>query len=142
MIVDTRCGNIRMPKAANRFAKKNPLSGGVSLLLSEQAQRVALASMELTDLWGIARRLAERLRAIGIATPLELRDADPRLIRERFSVVLERMVLELRGVACLDLEEIATAPLHPSQVSVTSPRFRRPRSANVGIGGCKPTQPT
>jgi len=57
-------------------------------------------------LWGIAGRLAERLRAIGIVTPLELRDADHRLIRERFSVVLERMVLELRGVACLGLEEV------------------------------------
>jgi DNA polymerase V len=95
-----------LAKAANRFAKKNPLSGGVSLLLSEEAQRDALAGMELTDLWGIARRLAERLRAIGITTPLTLRDADPRLIRERFSVVLERMVLELRGIACLDLEEM------------------------------------
>jgi hypothetical protein len=28
------------------------------------------------------------------------------VIRERFSVVLERMVLELRGVACLGLEEV------------------------------------
>jgi DNA polymerase V len=64
--------------------------------------------MELTDLWGVARRLAERLRALGISTPLELRDADPRLIRERFSVVLERMVLELRGVACLDLDEVVS----------------------------------
>jgi DNA polymerase V len=54
-------------------------------------------------LWGIARRLAERLRAIGIMTPLELRDADSRLARERFSVVLERMVLELCGVACVRL---------------------------------------
>ena len=43
----------------------------------------------LTDLWGIARRLAARLSAIGITTPLELRDADHRLIRERFSVVLK-----------------------------------------------------
>src|SRR3984957_16776539 len=55
-----------LAKAANRFAKKNPLSGGVSLLLTEQAQRAALAGMELMDLWGIARRVAERLRAIGI----------------------------------------------------------------------------
>ena len=62
--------------------------------------------MELTDLWGIAGRLAARLCAIGITTPLELRDADPRFVRERFSVVLERMVLELRGVACLGLEEV------------------------------------
>jgi hypothetical protein len=42
------------------------------------------------------KRLAVLLRAIGVTTPLELRDADPRLIRERFSVVLECMVLELR----------------------------------------------
>jgi hypothetical protein len=46
MIVDTRCGNIRTPKAANRFAKKDPLSGGVSLLLSEQAQHAALAKAD------------------------------------------------------------------------------------------------
>ncbi len=45
-------------------------------------------------------------RALGITTPLELRDADPRFVRERLSVVLERMVLELRGVACLGLEEV------------------------------------
>jgi len=29
-----------------------------------------------------------------------------RLVRERFSVVLKRMVLELRGVACIGLEEV------------------------------------
>jgi len=40
-------------------------------------------------------------------TPLQLRDADHRLVRERFSVVIERMVLELRGVACIGLEEVA-----------------------------------
>jgi DNA polymerase V len=39
--------------------------------------------------------------------PLELRDADHRLIRRRFSVVLERTVLELRGVACIGLEEVS-----------------------------------
>jgi DNA polymerase V len=93
-----------LAKVANRLAKKDAAAGGVRLLLGEQAQREALGGLELTDLWGIAGRLAERLRAIGIMTPLELRDADHRLIRERFSVVLERMVLELRGVACLGLE--------------------------------------
>ena len=86
-----------LAKVANRLAKKDTAAGGVRLLLGEQAQREALGRLELTDLWGIAGRLAERLRAIGITTPLELRDADHRLIRERFSVVLECMVLELRG---------------------------------------------
>src|SRR5271168_5099104 len=95
-----------LAKVANRLAKKDAAAGGVLLLLGEQAQREALGRLELTDLWGIAGRLAERLRAIGITTPLELRDADHRLVRERFSVVLERMVLELRGIACLGPEEV------------------------------------
>src|ERR1700734_1007566 len=118
-ICDARCSNgpgipvsvgiaptKTLAKVANRLAKKDTAAGGVRLLLGEQAQREALGRLELTDLWGISRRLAERLRAIGVTTPLELRDADHRLIRERFSVVLERMVLELRGVACLGLEEV------------------------------------
>src|SRR3546814_19143442 len=62
--------------------------------------------MEMTGLWGIAHRLADRLAALGIHTPIDLKRADPRLIRERFNVVLERTVYELRGVSCLDLEEV------------------------------------
>lgn len=61
--------------------------------------------MELTDLWGVAHRLAARLTAIGITTPLALKQADPRFIRERFNVVVERLVHELRGVPCIRLEQ-------------------------------------
>jgi DNA polymerase V len=111
-----------LAKVANRLAKKDAAADGVLLLLSEQSQRDALGRLELTDLWGIAGRLAERLLAIGITTPLELRDADPRLIRERFSVVLERMVRELRGVACMGLEEVT-----PDRKSLVASRsFGRP----------------
>ena len=95
-----------LAKVANRIAKKNPASGGVCILLTETAQCEALAQLELTDLRGIARRMAERLRAIGILTPLDLRRTDPRFIRERFHVVMERMVLELQGVPCIDLQEV------------------------------------
>jgi DNA polymerase V len=95
-----------LAKAANRKVKKDPASGGVALLLSADAQEAALDSMELTDLWGIADRMARRLEAIGIATPLDLRRADPRFIRERISVVIERMVHELRGTPCLGFEDI------------------------------------
>ena len=75
------------------------------LLLDEAAIDAELAAMELTDLWGVARRLAARLTVLGITTPLMLKQADPRFIRERFNVVLERVVLELRGVPCIRLEE-------------------------------------
>ena len=66
-----------LAKVANRTAKRDLASGGVCILLTREAQAEALARLELTDLWGVAGRMAERLTAIGIATPLQLRDAEP-----------------------------------------------------------------
>ena len=73
--------------------------------MDEAAQDAALGDTELTDLWGVAARLTRRLVAVGIKTPLDLKRADPRFLRERFSVVLERTARELRGIPCIVLEE-------------------------------------
>jgi DNA polymerase V len=54
-----------LAKLANHAAKKDQKHGGVALLLDEAAQDGALARIELTDLWGVAGRLAARLAAIG-----------------------------------------------------------------------------
>lgn len=94
-----------LAKLANRTAKKDLSSGGVLCLMEEADQSAALARIELTELWGVARRMAERLAGIGIRTPLDLRDADPKFVRLHSSVVMERMVLELRGIPCIGLEE-------------------------------------
>lgn len=94
-----------LAKVANRTAKKDPASGGVCYLDTEAQQTAALAQLDLEDVWGIGRRLVPRLAALGITTPLQLRAADPTLIRQRFSVVLQRTMFELRGTPCLDLEQ-------------------------------------
>lgn len=106
-----------LAKVANRTAKKDPASGGVCALLTESDQESALARLELTDIWGVAGRLAARLADVGITTPLGLRDANPRFIRERFSVVLQRTVLELQGTPCLPLEDVS-----PDRKSVMASR--------------------
>lgn len=93
-----------LAKVANRLAKKRAASGGVLVLADEACQTEALAQLELTDLWGVGGRLAQRLAALGIATPLALRAADAKFLRQHCSVVMERMVLELRGMPCLGLE--------------------------------------
>ncbi|MGH6714374.1 MAG: Y-family DNA polymerase [Bradyrhizobium sp.] len=95
-----------LAKVANRFAKKDLSTGGVNLLLSEADQEAALSRMALTDLWGVAGRLARRMEALGIHVPLDLKRADPEFIRMHFGVVMQRMVLELRGVSCLPLEAV------------------------------------
>ena len=94
-----------LAKLANRTAKKDPDSGGVAILLTLDAQMAALAKVELTDLWGIGKRLAARLALVGIHTALDLRNADPTFMRERFSIVVERTVRELQGTPCITLEE-------------------------------------
>lgn len=94
------------PRKAGKLAKKAPECGGVLSLETVYAQELALAQIKLTDLWGVAGRLAARLETIGIRTLLELRNADPGFVRERCSVVMERMVHEFRGEPCLDLEDI------------------------------------
>jgi DNA polymerase V len=111
-----------LAKVANRVAKKTPAFGGVLSLMDTEAQLAALAKLELTDLWGVAGRLAARLAEIQIRTPLDLRAADARFIRERFGVVGERIVLELQGVPCLTLEQAT-----PDRKSIMASRsFGRP----------------
>ena len=97
--------------------------------MSRHLQWEALGRLELTDLWASPAALAERLRAIGIMTPLELRDADHRLIRERFSVVLERMVLELPRRRLPSLEEVT-----PDRKNLVASRFfGRPVETRRGL---------
>ncbi len=95
-----------LAKIANRAAKKNPASGGVQILMDSAEQEALLDQLKLEDVWGIAKRLSRRLGEIGITTPLQLRQADAPFIRERFGVVVERIVLELRGQSCLELDEV------------------------------------
>ncbi len=89
-----------LAKLANRIAKKGK---GVYILLAEDETTV-LSRTPVGDLWGVGRRLAKRLIAMGIETALQLAQADSRLIRQTFSVVLSRVQDELNGEPVLGLE--------------------------------------
>lgn len=52
------------------------------------------------------RQIASRLSELGIETAEALRRSHPDSIRNQFSVVLSRTVLELNGVSCLSLETV------------------------------------
>lgn len=93
-------------KLANHVAKKRPQWQGVfdieSLSQSEQDQ--LLSEIEVGEVWGVGRKISARLQAMGIHTVQQLRDADAKAIRDQFSVVVERTVEELRGIACIEIE--------------------------------------
>jgi DNA polymerase V len=98
-----------LTKLANHIAKKGAKWNGVCDLgaLPEAELNHLLAGIEVGEVWGVGRRLREQLAEMNIHTVLALKQADSNLIRQRFSVVLERTVLELRGISCMALEEIA-----------------------------------
>jgi DNA polymerase V len=98
-----------LAKLSNHVAKKRTQYDSVFdyTRVTPQEQDALLADIEVGEVWGIGRRLAERLNKQGIATVYDLKQADPKALRRQFSVVVERTILELQGVSCLALEEIA-----------------------------------
>lgn len=113
-----------LAKLANHIAKKRPEWNGVCDLtaLAEARLDELMASIEVGEVWGVGRKLTERLNVLGIRTVLDLKCADPKVIQRRFTVVLERTVWELRGMACLRLEEVSP----PRRQIISSRSFGRP----------------
>ena len=95
-----------LTKLANHGAKRSTGLQGVCdwTLFPAEQQDAIMAAYPTSEVWGIAGRLEKRLAERGIRTIKELRDADPGVIRKAFGVVVERTVLELRGVSCIELE--------------------------------------
>lgn len=97
-----------LAKLANHCAKKG-LAGteGICDLgrLSEMELSKLFAGIEVGEVWGIGRQLTDKLAGLGITTVEDLRQADGRMLRERFSVMVERTVAELNAVQCMELEE-------------------------------------
>lgn len=111
-----------LAKVANHLAKRDPRHAGVCLLDKPEDWDEALSRLKVGEVWGVGRRLSERLRVLGIHTALDLRYASLEIIRQRFGVVLTRTVLELGGTVALDLE---TEP-EPRKQIVCSRAFGRP----------------
>ncbi len=95
-----------LAKLANHAAKQYPATQGVVDLTDPERQRRLLALVPVNEVWGVGRRLSQRLKAGGIHTALDLAAADPKNIRQQYSVVLERTQRELNGEACLSLEDV------------------------------------
>lgn len=100
-----------LAKLANHVAKKHPKSQGIFdyNVLSPAQQNNVLAHLEVGDVWGIGRKLSKGLTDLGIASALQLRNADAPSLRARYGVVIEKTIRELRGDACIEMEEVAPA---------------------------------
>ena len=106
------CGPTKtLAKIANHLAKKNPEFDGVcDLHAIPRPERLWwMSQLEVGEVWGVGKRIAKRLNAMGVETVLDLRNISIKEIRAQFGVVMERTCNELRGISCLELEDVAPA---------------------------------
>ena len=116
-----------LAKAANHLAKKRPEFEGVCDL-TDPAQRMALlATLEVSDVWGIGRALSGRLASHGVHTAADLAALPPKSARQILTVFGERIALELAGINCSALELVAPA----RKGIIVSRSFGRPVSTRL-----------
>jgi len=97
-----------LAKIANHRAKKEAGFDGVAIMEPDSDDtRTFLEQLPVTEIWGVAGRSAVRLQTLGIETAWQLRNAAPKQLRKHFSVVMERIVYELRGEDCISLDDMA-----------------------------------
>jgi DNA polymerase V len=87
-----------LAKLGNAAAKKNPLFDSVADLRDEAVRTWVLDRFAVGDVWGVGGATAAKLAALGIHTAGQLRDMPMKQARAMGTVVLERLVAELRGV--------------------------------------------
>ncbi|TDL96983.1 Y-family DNA polymerase [Stutzerimonas stutzeri ATCC 17588 = LMG 11199] len=101
-------GTKTLAKLANHSAKRwQKQTGGVVDLLDPVRRDKVLRVTDVSDVWGIGRRMTEHLNNMRIRTAWDLASADAWTLRKKFSVVVEKTARELRGTPCLDLAEVA-----------------------------------
>lgn len=97
-----------LAKLANKTAKKIPGFGGVCVWdrIPEEARAELTGRLPVDQVWGIASGLSRRLAGEGIVSVADLMGADPVRMRQRHSVVLMRLVLELQGQPAVPREDM------------------------------------
>ena len=98
-----------LTKVAIYQVKKMNIATRVVQLITQQEIMKALSLTPVGEVWGVGRRLNQHLQQMGIVSALDLAQCDPAYIRQKFSIVLERTVRELRGERCLEIEHDVAA---------------------------------
>ncbi len=110
-----------LSKLASHLAKSEPALAGVCNLVDSDLCDAVLAKTEVGEIWGIGKRLKEHLNDLQIFTAKGLRNADPKMIRQKFSLPVANTVRELRG------EDVITDVISHDQKQIMWSRSFKPR---------------
>ena len=98
-----------LAKLANHCAKKRTVFDGVCNFnaVTELELNDLLGEIAVGEIWGVGRKLAPKLEALGYHSVLDLKQANANDLRQQFSVVMQKTIHELNGIVCVELEDIA-----------------------------------
>lgn len=115
-----------LAKVASHLAKKNhPQSkNNVCDLRDEVIKNNILREFPVEAVWGIGRKYAQQLQYMKINTAYDLCNAETNFLKKQFSIMMTRVVLELKNVSCLALEEV-----HEKKNITCSRSFGKPVTA-------------
>lgn len=88
-------------KIAGEYAKKH---NKVFFLDNPQLISGLLKNLDVVDIWGIGRHTARKLNFMGIFNGEELRNAPLKMIRKSLGINVEKTVMELNRIPCLEIE--------------------------------------
>jgi DNA polymerase V len=114
-----------LSKVANRIAKKDKQKSNCVMVLDDDEKlQEALMATDVSDLWGIGRRYARKLKDMyGINTAWQLKHMPMEWARKNLGgVVGVRMIKELNGESCILLKD----PLEKKKMIATTRMFGKP----------------
>jgi DNA polymerase V len=95
-----------LAKLANHTAKRlQAQTGGVVNICDPTKRDWVLRNTDVSEVWGVGRRMKAHLDTMGIKSAMDLAKADLWTLRKNFSVVIEKTARELAGTPCLELDE-------------------------------------
>jgi DNA polymerase V len=94
-----------LAKIASKLCKQYPKLRGGCYMHREQDIEKVLRKFPIEDVWGIGRRSAPKIHAIGVHTAYEFTQMKESAVRSMFGITGVRTWRELRGVPCIEFED-------------------------------------
>lgn len=95
-----------LAKLANHIAKRSDKCKGVCVIEYPMQWHEVMKKLSVRKIWGIGSQLEKQLGYMGVKSVYDLLQQDPKLMRKKFSVNVERIICELNGISCIPLEEV------------------------------------
>lgn len=97
-----------LAKLANHAAKKNPEFNGVCDFTAMSSSEIhsLFSRIDVSEVWGVGRKLSGRLNKMNIHTVQDLKQSSPKALRDHFGVVMERTIAELNNESCIEFNEV------------------------------------